>query len=41
MSIGCTVYDPAEPTTVDELLARADALMYEQKRQRQQQRLAG
>jgi ABC-type transport system substrate-binding protein len=32
MSVGCTVYDPAQPATIDELLARADAQMYEHKR---------
>jgi diguanylate cyclase (GGDEF)-like protein/PAS domain S-box-containing protein len=33
-SIGCAPFDPSQPASVDELLARADALMYEQKRSR-------
>jgi len=33
-SIGCAPFDPSQPVSVDELLARADALMYEQKRSR-------
>jgi len=30
--IGCAPFDPGDPASVDSLLARADALMYEQKR---------
>ena len=33
-SIGCAPFDPSSPTSIDALLARADALMYEQKRAR-------
>lgn len=32
-SIGIAVYDPATDSTVDEVLKRADAIMYEQKKQ--------
>jgi len=31
-SIGGTAYDPSQPETIESLLAKADALMYEQKR---------
>lgn len=34
LSIGATVYDPDHPCVVEELIARADARMYEQKRSR-------
>ncbi|HYQ18386.1 MAG TPA: GGDEF domain-containing protein, partial [Polyangiaceae bacterium] len=33
-SIGCAPFDPKQPLSVDALLARADALMYEQKKSR-------
>jgi diguanylate cyclase (GGDEF)-like protein len=33
-SVGVTTYDPKQPETIEELLLRADATMYEQKRQR-------
>ncbi len=33
-SVGLTTYDPSNPQTLDALLARADALMYEDKRSR-------
>lgn len=33
-SVGLTTYDPAAPETLEALLSRADALMYEQKRAR-------
>jgi diguanylate cyclase (GGDEF)-like protein/PAS domain S-box-containing protein len=34
MSVGITRYDPEYPCSIDELLAKADKLMYEQKRDR-------
>jgi len=34
LSMGDAQYDPASPCTIDELLARADKLMYEEKRKR-------
>ena len=34
VSVGIVAYDPAEPLPLDELMARADALMYEDKRAR-------
>ncbi|MBI4684343.1 MAG: GGDEF domain-containing protein [Nitrospirae bacterium] len=34
ISIGVVYYDPKSPRSFDELLSRADALMYEQKRQK-------
>jgi two-component system cell cycle response regulator len=34
LSVGITRYDPDSPCTIDELLARADGLMYEEKRRR-------
>jgi diguanylate cyclase (GGDEF)-like protein len=34
ISLGIASYDPEHPCTIDELLARADAQMYEQKRSR-------
>ncbi|MEO7272932.1 MAG: GGDEF domain-containing protein, partial [Vicinamibacterales bacterium] len=34
ISIGTAIFDGAAPVTVHELLAQADALMYEQKRNR-------
>ena len=34
MSVGITRYDPEHPCSIDELLAKADKLMYEQKRDR-------
>jgi diguanylate cyclase (GGDEF)-like protein len=33
-SMGGTVYDPSQPESIEALLVRADALMYEQKRSR-------
>jgi two-component system cell cycle response regulator len=40
MSIGFTIYDPAQPKTVDRLLANADAEMYQVKRNAKQGLLA-
>jgi len=34
ISIGCAYYDPENPCTIDDLIARADKLMYEQKQNR-------
>jgi diguanylate cyclase (GGDEF)-like protein len=34
LSIGSAAFDPTAPQTIDALVARADAVMYEQKRQR-------
>jgi PleD family two-component response regulator len=31
ISVGCSYYDPEHPCTIDELIASADKLMYEQK----------
>jgi diguanylate cyclase (GGDEF)-like protein len=36
MSIGMAFYDPRKPCSLEELLGRADAWMYEQKRSRKQ-----
>ena len=33
-SVGVTHYDPGAPCSIDELLSRADALMYEQKKRK-------
>ncbi len=35
ISMGVSFYDPAEPRTVDQLLAEADSMMYQRKRKRQ------
>jgi PleD family two-component response regulator len=32
MSVGMTYHDPEKPCTIDELMSRADDLMYEQKK---------
>ena len=37
-SMGGTAYDPSQPESIEALLARADALMYEQKRSRKEAR---
>ncbi len=34
MSIGTAVYDPSTPCTIDELMSRADAMMYAQKKEK-------
>jgi diguanylate cyclase (GGDEF)-like protein/PAS domain S-box-containing protein len=36
LSVGIACFDPANPQPLDELMARADALMYEQKRDKQE-----
>ncbi|MBI4543581.1 MAG: GGDEF domain-containing response regulator [Gemmatimonadetes bacterium] len=41
ISMGIAVYDPASPTSVDDLLSRADRLMYEHKRSKKAQRQGG
>ena len=33
-SVGATLYDSSQPESIEALLAKADALMYEQKRAR-------
>lgn len=38
MSVGVSIYDPEEPLPLEELLARADAAMYQQKQLRKAQR---
>jgi diguanylate cyclase (GGDEF)-like protein/PAS domain S-box-containing protein len=38
ISVGCSFYDPESPSSVDELMASADALMYEQKRKKKSHR---
>jgi PleD family two-component response regulator len=35
LSTGVARYDPDSPSSLDELIARADALMYEKKRTKQ------
>lgn len=35
ISLGCSFYDPENPSSIDELLIQADQLMYERKRRRQ------
>jgi diguanylate cyclase (GGDEF)-like protein len=34
VSVGCSFYDPENPCSIDELMAEADQLMYEQKRRK-------
>ena len=34
LSVGISHYDPNYPLSIDELMAKADALMYEQKREK-------
>jgi len=34
ISVGCSYYDPENPCSIDELMARADKLMYEQKQKK-------
>jgi diguanylate cyclase (GGDEF)-like protein len=34
ISVGCSYYDPENPCSLDELMARADQLMYEQKQKK-------
>lgn len=40
-SIGAAMFDPTHPESIDQLLAKADALMYEQKKARQAVRRVG
>ncbi|MFL5582375.1 MAG: GGDEF domain-containing protein [Gemmatimonadaceae bacterium] len=40
LSVGMATYDPSAPCTVEELMARADAWMYAQKREKHAQRQA-
>ena len=35
ISLGCSFYDPENPSSIDELIIQADQLMYEKKRKRQ------
>jgi diguanylate cyclase (GGDEF)-like protein/PAS domain S-box-containing protein len=35
ISVGCSYYDPENPCTIDDLIVRADKLMYEQKQNKQ------
>jgi diguanylate cyclase (GGDEF)-like protein len=34
ISVGCSYYDPENPCSIDELMARADKLMYEEKQKK-------
>jgi diguanylate cyclase (GGDEF)-like protein len=34
VSVGCAYYDPEKPSSIEELMARADKLMYEQKKKK-------
>ncbi len=34
ISMGCAYYDPENPCSIDDLIARADKLMYEQKQKK-------
>jgi PleD family two-component response regulator len=34
VSVGCAYYDPEKPTSIDELIAHADKLMYEEKKKK-------
>jgi diguanylate cyclase (GGDEF)-like protein len=40
ISIGCSHYDPENPCSIDDLLLRADKLMYEQKQRRKENRIS-
>jgi len=37
VSVGVSIYDPEHPSTIEDLLARADAAMYEEKRRKRAQ----
>jgi PleD family two-component response regulator len=39
ISIGVARYDPESPCSIDELMSKADALMYEQKRSKQEDKI--
>ena len=41
LSIGMAEYIPASPSTLEELINRADEMMYEEKRQKRQRRTFG
>jgi len=41
ISIGCSYYDPEHPCSIDELMASADKLMYEQKQNKKSLLLQG
>jgi two-component system cell cycle response regulator len=41
LSVGAAPYDPEEPCSIEELMERADALMYEEKERRHRQRETG
>ena len=41
LSIGLAEYDPESPCSLEELINRADEMMYEEKRRKRQQRLRG
>jgi two-component system, cell cycle response regulator len=34
VSVGCAYYDPESPFSIDELMAHADKLMYEEKKKK-------
>ena len=41
LSVGAAPYDPTEPCSIEELVERADALMYEEKQRHHRAREAG
>ena len=41
MSIGLAEYNPESPCSLEELINRADEMMYEEKRRKRRQRLRG
>jgi GGDEF domain-containing protein len=38
ISVGCSCYNPANPCSIDELMARADERMYSEKRRKRAER---